>query len=349
MEAFPDVMFYRTQLMVAYFHSQRPQQLETLTAQTDEHFHQAGRWTEGNATQFAMGCFDSKQWARAKRYYTEAIALHQRANPGSGLNDHALSENYLKLANAESELGNTKESVIAAMSAVVCWDARHEQRAQVLNTLQHILNRASDRDAFAVHLDAEAAKAGQDNPIVRKALGKAYQSNSEQFKAIAQFQLSLELQPNDKESHQLLIQCFDATEDKAAACRQLLKLIDLQRHDLTLYQQLADRMKDNSLEAERAVTSIVESSPNESEPHAAIAEIRQAQGRWSEAISHWNQVAILRKLEPTGLLKLAEAQLHEKRFSDAKETIEKLQRTEWPTRFSGIDSQVQQLQQRLPK
>ncbi len=80
-------------------------------------------------------------------------------------------------------------------------------------------------------------------------------------------------------------------EESIGRTGQLLKLIDLNRHDLALYQQLADRMKDNEAEAERAATSIIESSPNEAENHAAMAELRQKQNRWDEAISHWEQVA----------------------------------------------------------
>ncbi len=345
----PDSMVYRTRLMAAYFHTQRAEQLQTLIVQTDGHFHQAGRWTEENASQFVNGCYDSQQWDRAKLYCTEAIVLHQRANPASGLNDAALSNLYQRLAHIESMLKNTKEAVAAAMSGMLCWNARHEQRASVLNTLQQILNEAKDRDAFVTQLDAEAARTGQDNPVLRKVLGNSYRNGSENAKAIVQFQLALELQPNDKETHQSLIQVFDAIGNRSAAGRQLLKLIDFQRHDLTLYQQLAERMKGSASEAERAATSIIESSPNEAESHAAMAELRQNQNRWSEAIPHWNQVARLRKLEPAGLIKQAGAQLHEKQFAEAGETIQKLRNTPWPTRFGDTESQLQQLQQLLPQ
>lgn len=64
---------------------------------------------------------------------------------------------------------------------------------------------------------------------------------------------------------------------------QLRQLIDLQPHDLELYKQLAERMSDNLQESERSATSIIESSPNEAESHAAMAELRQNQDRWAEA------------------------------------------------------------------
>ena len=126
-------------------------------------------------------------------------------------------------------------------------------------------------------------------------------------------------------------------------------MIDLQRHDLALYTQLAERLKNDEAEAERAATSIVEASPNEAENHAALAELRQQQNRWDEAIPHWERVSQLRKLEPTGLLKLAAAQLHQKQWPAARQSIEKLQRTEWPARFNDVSNQTRQLQEQLPK
>ena len=138
-------------------------------------------------------------------------------------------------------------------------------------------------------------------------------------------------------------------EDKAAGTRQLLELIELDSHNLPLYQQLADRLKDQPTEAERAVTSIIEAGPQEAENHTALAEIRQKQDRWDEAIHEWTEVAKLRSLEPTGLQKLAEAQLHQKQWDAARKTIERLQRTEWPSRFGDVFNQTRQLQEKLPK
>lgn len=345
----PDNMSYRTLLMVAYHHSQRPEQLVDLIGKTHEHFHAGGRWTEAHAAQFAQACLGTDQWERAKMYFTEVIALHQRANPGSGLNDSVLSEYYQNLARSESRLEHTVEAVSAASAAIVCWDARHEHRNHALNTLREVISAAKNLDGYVAHLDAEAAKTGQDSPILRKAVGQIYQSRKEHAKALVQLQLALQLQPNDRETHQALIAGYDATGNATAATHQLLQLIDLNQHDLELYKQLATRLQGNEAEAERAATSIIESAPNEAESHAALAEIRQQQNRWAEAIPHWQQVSQLRRLEPTGLIKLAEAQLHEKQWDGARQTLEKLQRTPWPSRFADVDQQTRRLQDQLPK
>ena len=345
----PDNIHYRTLLLVAYHHSQRPEQLAALYHQIDTHFHTGGRWTEGNVAQFARGCSSCNMHERAAALFNEAIALHQRSNPGSGLGDGTLSDLYQNLALSQSELGHTKDAVDAASAAIVCWGPRDSHRGSASGNLKQVLANAKDLDEFVAHLDTESAKTGQDSPILRKAIGQTYQSRNEHAKAIAQLQLAVELQPHDREIHQALIASYDATQNGAAASKQLLKLIDLHRHDLTLYQQLAERLKDNEAEAERAATSIIESSPNEAESQTAMAELRQKQNRWAEAIPHWERVAELRRLEPTGLLKLTEAQLHEKLLNDARKSIEKLQKTEWPSRFNDVADQTRRLQEQLPK
>lgn len=345
----PDNINYRTELMVAYHRSQRPEQLAELTQKTHEYFHDMGRWTEGSVAQFARGCLGTDQWEKAKIYFTEAIVLHQRANPASGINDGTLSDYYQHLARVEARLNHTPEAVTAASAAIVCWHARHEHRRYALDALRDVLRSAQNLDGYVTYLDAESVKTGQDSPIIRKLTGRIYKERNEHAKAITQFKLALQLQPNDTETHQFLIASYDATQNAAAATRQLLQLIDLNQHDLTLYQQLAQRMKDNEPEAERAATSIIESAPNESENHTAMAELRQQQNRWGEAIPHWQQVSELRRLEPTGLLKLAEAQIHEKQWPGAKQTIQKLQRTAWPSRFNDVENQTRRLQEQLPK
>ena len=349
MAAHRDNMHYRTWLMTAYFRSQRPQQLAELIQQTDEYFHEGGRWTEGNVAALGETCKDCEQTERAVAYLTEAIVLHQRANPGSGLNDGELAHYYDNLAHANSKLGRTREAVDAASAAIVCWGARSEERTQQLGTLNEVLASAEDLDAYVAHLDAETAKTGQDSPILRKAIGMTYKGRDELDKALTQLRLAVDLQPHDAETHKALIECYDATENSPAATKQLLKLIDLHRHDLALYQQLAERLKDNEADAERAATSIIEASPGEAENHAVMAELRQTQERWGEAIPHWEQVVELRRLEPNGLLKLAEAQLHEEQWDAARTTVSKLRKTEWAARFTDVQDQTNQLEARIPK
>lgn len=349
---YPDEISYRLQLMTAYFQTQRPEQVQQMTEKTDQHFHKAGRWTESNITQFAKTCQACGMVDRAISYFNEAIALHQRQRPGNGLGDLELSNLYQDLARAQAAASRTRESIDAASAAIVCWPARHEERARALETLKHVVASAKDLDDYVRFMDQESTKSGQDSSLLRKVVGQTYQSRSQWDEAITQFKLAVTLQPNDKEIHTALMACFDAADPvkyQGAAVRQLLALIDLERHDLSLYQQLAERLKGDEAEAERAATSLIEAAPNESENQTAMAEWRQKQNRWDEAIPHWERVANLRKLEPTGLLKLAATQLHQKQWEPARKSIEQLQKTEWPARFSDVRQVIHNLQQQLPK
>jgi hypothetical protein len=60
-------------------------------------------------------------------------------------------------------------------------------------------------------------------------------------------------------------------------------------------------------------------------------------------------VARLRALEPTGLLKLAAAQIHEKEWAQARQTLHKLDVRSWPPRFSDVRRQVDLLKEQLAK
>src|SRR5262249_44962900 len=157
---------------------------------------------------------------------------------------------------------------------------------------------------------------GLQNPIVRKAVGQAYFDKGKYTLASVQLQLACALQPNDTETHQLLVNCYDRQGDHEGAIQQLLQSVQLSRRAIKKYQDLGHRLEGlgRYVEVERAYTSIVDVLPTESESHAMLAEIRQQQNRWAEAGVHWEQVARIRALEPTGLLKLAAVQIHQKQW-----------------------------------
>lgn len=344
----PDVISHRTALMVAYHAAQRPEAVEKTLQDAVEHFHRDGRWTIDVMDDLAHGCHACDLDEQAAAYFQELISLYQRTH-GAGANDATLSGHYQSLADVFADLGKTKEAVDAASAAIVTWSSRHEERRQAIDALKNVLSQSPDLNAYVATLDEDTAKTGQDSPLLRKLLGQTYAARDEQAAAVKQFRLALELQPTDAEVHQALIAAYDALEDPAAATRQLLALIDLKRSDLSLYEQLVERLAENEAEAERAATSLVEAAPNEAENHAKLAERRQQQNRWSEAIPHWRRVAELRRLEPTGLLKLAEAQLHEKQWEDARQTLGTLERTEWPERFREVPGELTRLRALLPK
>ena len=217
------------------------------------------------------------------------------------------------------------------------------------STLRHVLAASKDLDAFVALHDRQSDASGQDSPLLRKQLGFVYEQRGQHDKAIEQLRAAILLQPTDVETHQKLIEILDKQQDTSAAIRQTMALLDIDRHNLEHYKKLAARLKDDRAMSERAITTIIEAAPLEAEHHQAVAEIRQQQDRWSDAIDQWRQVAKLRRLEPNGLIKLAEAQIHEQQTDQARETIEQLSSTTWPARFSDVQSQIERLTRSLSK
>jgi tetratricopeptide (TPR) repeat protein len=131
----------------------------------------------------------------------------------------------------------------------------------------------------------------------------------------------------------------------------VLQSLQLSRRDIKLYEDLGRRLAalGRAKEQERAYTAIVEVLPSESESHALLAEIREKENRWGEAIGQWQQVARIRALEPTGLLRLAAAQIHQKQWREAAETVGRLRVRSWPTRFGNVVEQVRQLEGQIER
>lgn len=342
-----DNLDHRTDLLICYHESKRSQQVKELYDRTRADFQKKGRWTADAMAQMADACRRSDLPQEARDLYASAIQRRQRESVNRGIGDETLSRWYQQLAAIHSQLGDTAAAVEAASGAIVCWSPRHDQRRQAIEALESVVASAKDLDAYVATVDARSRESGQDSPILRAAIAKAWKDRMAWDKAIAQYELARQLQPNNRAINEALLACYDAKGDKPGAVRQLLGMIDLERHNLDLLKQLAERSKADSSLAERAATSIVESAPNEAEHHAALAELRQTQDRWNEAIPHWEQVAELRKLEPTGLIQLAKALVHVKQFGRAKEILAQYRKKEWPSRFDNLQEEVRRLETSL--
>ncbi|HUT94170.1 MAG TPA: VIT domain-containing protein [Thermoguttaceae bacterium] len=347
----PDNVQYRVWLMHAYFRTDRGEELLTQLKKTDSYFHRENRWQEDALAALAHSCLENKLYKQSVAYYEELIPLVQRTDPRRGIGNESLSRYYGYLAQAYAGLGKTAEAVDAAGGAIVCWGPRHDRRKEAIDALKHVIRQAPDLDAYAAQLNQQSDQTGQDKPIVRKAIGQIYLEKGEPDKAIAQLRLACGLQPNDAETHQALIECYDRKDDKPGAVRQILQSLQLARRDVERYRDLGRRLDalEQPGEAERAYTSIVEVLPNETESHALLAEVRREQDRWPDAILHWQRVAQIRALEPTGLVKLAAAQVHERRWDEAARTVEKLKARSWPPRFGNVEQEIRDLEQQIER
>ncbi len=345
----PDTLEYRTRLFTAYSRTERRRELEEAFAAAEAHFRHKDRWGEGPMATLANSAVECKLYPRAIALYGELIPHHQRTQPNRGIGNGTLSQYYNQLAAAHSALGHTIEAIDAASGAIVSWGNNVRVRTEALNGLRSVIAAAPNLDAVVQQLDAQTAESGLINPVVRKAVGQVYFERNQFLPAVAQFQTALAAQPNDAETLKLLTDCFDKMKNPDGAIGQVLRALDLSRRDIKQYENLGDRYTalGRGAEAERAFTSIVEVLPNESEGHQLLAEIRQRQDRWADAIPHWEQVAKIRSLEPTGLLGLAAAQLHERKYDKAAETIGMLKARPWPPRFGDAPHRIAELERQL--
>ena len=324
----PRTLDYRVRLLNAYYHAAQvdPVHFESLTellAETQTYFKQQSLWEEAIVASLASTALDCELLEEAVELYREAVLLHQQATSYLGKDDSQLSGYYMQMATAYEQLDETRLAVDAATSAIVSWGNSSSNREAAIESLIQVLTRAEDRDAYAQFLDQEAERTAQDRPIVRKALGQAYKWHDELDKATRQLELAVNLEPNDLDTHQLLIEIYQAKEDTAAETRQWFELVQVERRDAVAYERLAELLTD-PVEKERAFTSIVEMKPSDAEAHTMLANIRQGQDRWENAASHWKRVAQLRSFDPAGLLGLLTVQIELKAWSEAELTLKQL-------------------------
>ncbi|MCC6125288.1 MAG: tetratricopeptide repeat protein [Pirellulales bacterium] len=359
-ESRPDNLEYRAKLITAFFHTRRKTDLFESLQKTEDYLRKHDRWNEEAIAAVAESCLQQEYSAgdlrrelckRALKYYEVLIPMHERNQPRRDAADEQLSRYYANRAKCYKTLNETPAAVEAAFGAVVCWGPDSRKRAEALNTLQDVLRDCDDLEAYLSKLDEQTAKTGLENPLVRKTLGQVYSERGQYEKAVAQLRLACDLQPNDAEIHRALVDCCDKQNDKHGAICQLLASLRRSRRDINLYQELGRRLAElhEERESKRAYASIVEVLASEAESHAMLAEIRESQNRWAEAIVEWRQVARLRALEPTGLLKLAAAQIHEKQWADAADTVRQLRAKSWPPRFENVERQIQELERKIKR
>jgi hypothetical protein len=355
----PDMIRYRVLLLNAYFHTEQPAALQTLLAATEQHFRADGRWNEHVAYVLGESCLENRLFPRAIHLYGEAIAMRREALGGRVTRERTLAQYLVDRAYAHLGKNATQAAVDDACEAIVVWGISNDgirrrnfrtdwqtgDSVHLSEVLRDVLTADPDLPAYIAALDEQVQTEGQDRPIVRQLLGEVLLARGEAEAARAQLAIARDLEPNNQAILNKLIAAYDALEKSAPAAEQVFATAALARRDLDLWANLADRLEklEQPAEAERARTTLVEVMPQETEGHTRLAEIRQQQDRWTDAVEHWQHVARLRSLEPTGLLRLAAAELHLKDQRSAAATIRQLDTTAWPARFAA------ELKEQLPK
>lgn len=300
--------------------------------------------------QVGRTCLESRRYELAAELIGEAIELRTRGRSNRGVGDGTLGTYYQSLASARSGLGDTIGAVDAAAGAIVAWGNHRTQRQDALQRLEKILGEAKDLGKYLDHLDAEVAKTGLENPLLRRSIANVLLRRKEVAAARDQLLLAVEAQATDEATHRLLIECYEKLGDRRAAADQLLALARVKGHDPKIYGELGLRLEaaNDSKAAERAYTTLVEQQPNEAAAQSTLAQIRERQKAYGEAAVHWSQCVRVRSDEPEGYLGLARSLILAGRSSEAEEPIKALRTRKWEPRFKGtVRSGLHQLERLL--
>lgn len=287
----------------------------------------------------------------AARLFEEALNLNIRSSPSRGVGNAQTASYYRKIAEIRRRLGETDPAIAAAMAEIVVWPEGHNQRTGAIENLNTIVSGIDDLRGYVAEFEKEVAATKLENPILRRALGVAFDRKSRPAEAAEQYRKALETAPEDLGTAELLVRALGAAGQKQAARDAAWEYAETKGRDPELFIDVGRRsveLGEKDL-AERAFTNAIEISPNESENHRAVAELREQSEKFDEAVFHWGEVAKLRSLEPTGLLNRARVLIRLGRAEEAKKDIEQLRTQKWDPRFAEELKKIAELERSLSR
>ena len=344
----PDSLEIRFLLMKVCTGQRDPAAADAARVAAEARWREQKRWgDEETFRQFGWASYEAALWQPCVDYYGEAITLHTRNSPTRGIGDGTLGPYYERQSEALAKLGKSSEAIDAAAGAVIAWGNRQDERSRALRVLEAALASAADLDAYVAKVEAEVAASGLENPLLRKAIGKAWLSKRQPAKAEAQWKAAFDAAQDDEETAQLLVSLYDRMKRPELAVAALFARLDANGHDVKVMRELGERLTrlEDATRAERVHTQLVEALLGESEGHQALAEVRDAARRWRDAAEQWQQVARIRATEPTGWLGLAKSLLRAGDRPAAQQAIDHLLGTNWDARFGDVKAAARQLLQ----
>ena len=157
------------------------------------------------------------------------------------------------------------------------WGRRKGRRDSALKTLRQVFASVKDLDAWVAKHEESVAKTGLDAPLLRHAVGSAYQSRKDTGKAIEQLRIARRLTPWDEAIHKTFSVAAKRSRRNELIEEGWLAYIAAYPRQLRLYEKLGrfyDKLGREE-EAERAFTTLAEVDPYEPEGRAKLEKIRQ--------------------------------------------------------------------------
>ena len=328
----------------------KPAALVTLK-RAESHFRKAKKWTAhvaaklaGAADQYGFG-EDSVTW------WQEAIRVRTEQRGYRGGRDSTLAGWYVALGRALGRLQRTDEAVSALRAGLVAGSRNHGAISSTLSILRRTFEHAKDLDTWVVKYEAEVESEGLDVAMLRRTLGSVYQQRKQWDRALHHWTAARDLEPMHADTHTQLVRIHDARRQPAAAVEALFGAIRLAPRETKFYEDLARRYAalGDKANAERAYTTLIESTPNQMAGHRRLAQIRAGQARLEEAIVQWRQVVRTDPLNPTGNLDLAEALFAAGKHAEARQILENVIAKDWEARFDNIKKRAREVLKRMGK
>jgi predicted Zn-dependent protease len=195
--------------------------LQQALASVEKVYAPKGVWNLGDLSRVAQTCYETQLYLDAERLYGILIPQARQANPNPRQDE--MWNYYRYQALTLIELNKTGAALDSIASAIVLWGSTFQQRADVLESLRTVMDRAKDPQAVTNYLDAEARKNnGRENVLLRRMLAEVLMNKQKHGLAISQLKLVLEIKPDDDTASKLLIQAYDALGQSAEALQAAL-------------------------------------------------------------------------------------------------------------------------------
>jgi tetratricopeptide (TPR) repeat protein len=326
-EANPHKLSYRRHLALAFKRHKQPQQLEKLLDETYAFFSAAESENEFEHSQGLVELLSEfGRHDEAVEYLIREIAYWKEQVD----RDESYEGQYgclTRLAVSYLFHGKTKAAIDARLESMKFWNEDHGD--DLVQDLADTLFEVDDLASIEKWLIEKLESSGSEQPIVRKALGRALQDRDDLKSAAGHFEVALKYQPADSELRRELIEVYDQLERPDDKRRHVLLLIEWSlTNDRDSLVDLLFSLGDQGLDL-RMATNLVEVLPDDAEAHLQLAELWDADETRELAILVVQKATELEPNDEDAFFHLVELQIEAAQWQAATWSLERIRKTKW--------------------
>ncbi len=253
----------------------------------------------------------------------------------------------MELSKVRTGLGMSRPAIDSASGAILASGRRMEDRERAFQALVAALTGARDLKEVAQTLEAEALAARQENPILRRALARAFENKGDLTEAERHLRAGLEVAPEDFDLRKPLLALLDRRQALAESLRVAKEGVAMaDRADLEPALDLGRRLlrAEQPELAERAFTQTIEAWGSEPIAWSRYAQTLVERARLPEALTIAGEAKTLRPTDAEGALRYAEVLRAMGRTDELKAAITALKTTPWAAIPGDFAARVQALE-----